>query len=114
MDILFSTSEAVPFCKTGGLGDVCGSLPVELSRQGHQITLVIPAFRQAFHSGQTIQPTGVEFEVPIGRKMVPGRFLKSFLPASKVPVYLVDQPAYYDRWELYGEDGGRYIDNCER
>ena len=114
MDILFSTTETVPFCKTGGLGDVCGSLPVELSRQGHQVTLIIPAFRQALQCGQTIQPTGVEFEVPIGRKSVPGRFLKSFLPASEVPVYLVDQPDYFDRRELYGEDGDDYKDNCER
>ena len=114
MDILFSTSEAAPFCKTGGLGDVCGSLPVELSRQGHQVALVLPAFRQVFHCGQTIRQTGVEFEVPIGRKSVPGRFLKSFLPGSKVPVYLVDQSDYFDRGELYGEDGNGYIDNCER
>ena len=114
MDILFSTSEAVPFCKTGGLGDVCGSLPVELSRQGHHVTLVIPAFRQALQCGQTIEPTGVDFEVPIGRKSVPGRFFKSFLPGSKVPVYLVDQPDYFDRGELYGEDGEDYKDNCER
>ena len=33
MKILYAASEAVPFCKTGGLADVAGSLPAALSRQ---------------------------------------------------------------------------------
>ena len=32
MKILFAASEAFPFCKTGGLADVAGSLPVSLPR----------------------------------------------------------------------------------
>ena len=31
MKVLFATSEAVPFCKTGGLADVAGSLPQALA-----------------------------------------------------------------------------------
>jgi starch synthase len=112
--ILFATTEAVPFCKTGGLGDVCGSLPVELAKLGHEPVVVMPAFRQALHSGRPIEPTGVQFEISIGRKTVTGTFLRSSLPGSEVPVYLVEQQYYYDRPELYGEDGHDYKDNCER
>lgn len=114
MNLLFATSEAAPFCKTGGLGDVCGSLPVELSNLGHQATMVLPAFRQALNSGEPIESTGVEFTVSIGRKQVTGRFLKSRLPGSDVTVYLVEQPEYFDRAELYWENGSDYKDNCER
>ncbi|MEX2318166.1 MAG: glycogen synthase GlgA [Pirellulales bacterium] len=114
MNVLFATTEAVPFCKTGGLGDVCGSLPLELARLGHQPVVVLPAFRQALNSGQPIEPTGVEFEVPIGRKMVTGTFLRSSLPGGNVPVYLVKQDQYYDRPELYWTGGRDYKDNCER
>ncbi len=53
--ILFATTEAVPFCKTGGLGDVCGSLPVELAKLGHEPVIVMPAFRQALNSGRAIR-----------------------------------------------------------
>ncbi|NOY30797.1 MAG: glycogen synthase GlgA [Planctomycetes bacterium] len=114
MNVLFATAEAVPFCKTGGLGDVCGSLPRELAKQGHQPTVILPAFRQVFESGAEIEPTGVTFQVPIGQKRVEGQFLRGRLPDSKVPVYFVDQPEYFDRPQLYGEEGEDYRDNCER
>jgi len=114
VNILFATAEAFPFSKTGGLGDVCGSLPRELARLGHRPVVVLPAFRQAFRSGMSIESTGVEFDVLIGQKRVKGQFLRSELPDSKVPVYLVQQADYYDRPELYREDGDDYRDNCER
>ncbi len=114
MNILFATAEAVPFAKTGGLGDVCGSLPRELAKLGHQPTLILPAFRQVFEAGIHIESTGITIEVPIGQKRVQGRILRSQLPNSEVPVYFVEQANYYDRPQLYGEDGEDYRDNCER
>jgi starch synthase len=74
----------------------------------------LPAFRQALHSGQPIEATGVTFEIPIGQKQVTGQLLRSKLPDSDVPVYLVEQNDYYDRPQLYGEEGEDYRDNCER
>jgi len=114
VNILFATAEAVPFCKTGGLGDVCGSLPRELVHWGHQPVILLPAFRQVFRSSNPIESTGVRFTVPIGQKQVEGQFLQSRLPDSEVPVFFVDQPDYYDREQLYGENGEEYKDNCER
>ena len=42
MKILYATSEAVPFCKTGGLADVAGSLPPALAAEGAEIAAVPP------------------------------------------------------------------------
>jgi starch synthase len=114
LKILIATSEAVPFAKTGGLADVCGSLPIELEKLGHEPIVILPAYRQMRSSGMPIEPSGVHFEVPIGSKTVSGTFLKSHLPGSSVPVYLVHQDHYYDRAELYQDDGQDYRDNCER
>jgi starch synthase len=114
VNILFATTEAVPFCKTGGLGDVCGSLPRELAALGHHVSMVLPAFRQALDAGQRVEPTGVSFELPLGRKLVRGSFLRSQLPDCDVPVYLVEQDYYFDRPELYRASGADYQDNCER
>ncbi len=114
MNILFATAEVVPFCKTGGLGDVCGSLPRALEKLGHRPVIILPAFRQVFESGLPIEPTGVEFEIPIGQKQVQGQYLQSMLPGSNVPVYFVDNPGYYDREDFYHDQGEDYRDNCER
>ena len=40
MKILFATSEAVPFCKTGGLADVAGSLPQALAEAGNEVEVI--------------------------------------------------------------------------
>jgi starch synthase len=114
VNILVATSEAVPFAKTGGLADVCGALPIELDRLGHQTAVILPAYRQIRCCGQAVEPLGIDFIVPIGSKMVTGHLLRSTLPGGKVPVYLVQQDQYYDRDELYSVDGKDYIDNCER
>jgi starch synthase len=112
--ILLATSEAVPFSKTGGLADVCGALPVELARLGHQVAVIVPGYRQSHYCSQPIEPLGIEFIVPVGSKMVAGHLLRSWLPGHTVPVYLIDQDQYFDRDQLYGTDGKDYIDNCER
>ncbi|MEX2560608.1 MAG: glycogen synthase GlgA [Pirellulales bacterium] len=114
MNILLATSEAVPFAKTGGLADVSAALPVELARLGHAPVVMLPAYSQAMTCGQPIEPTGVELSIPIGSKMVEGTLLKSKLPGSQVPVYLVRQDDYYQRADLYGSGGVDYVDNCER
>ncbi len=114
MNILLATSEAVPFAKTGGLADVCGALPVELTRLGHQASLILPAYRQSRYCGQKIEPLGIDFIVPIGSKMVTGRLLRSVMPDRKTPAYLVEQDQYFDRDQLYSIDGKDYVDNCER
>lgn len=43
-NIVFVTSEAAPYSKTGGLGDVCGSLPIALAARGHRVMVVSPRY----------------------------------------------------------------------
>ena len=114
MNILFATSEAVPFAKTGGLADVCGALPAEMARLGHRSAVILPGYRAARYCAQPIDSLGIDFIVPIGGRTVSGHLAKSRLPGVDVPVYLVEQDQYFDRDELYSVDGKGYIDNCER
>ena len=114
MNILIASSEVAPFSKTGGLADVCGALPGALRSLGHRPVVFTPAYQQVLRSGAPLEPTDVTFEIPIGSKVVIGHLLKGVIPGSQATVYFVDQPEYYDRAQLYQEEGIDYKDNCER
>lgn len=43
-NIVFITAEAAPYSKTGGLGDVCGSLPIALAGRGHRVMVLSPRY----------------------------------------------------------------------
>lgn len=43
-NIIFVTAEASSYSKTGGLGDVCGSLPIALAARGHRVMVVSPRY----------------------------------------------------------------------
>ena len=114
MNIAFVSSEVVPFAKTGGLADVVEALPRELEKLGHHPVVFVPAYRQTRQCGLPIEETDIEVSVVVGAKVVPGRLLLSRLPNSQVPVYLIQQDDYFDRPQLYRENGHDYKDNCER
>jgi starch synthase len=114
MHVAFVASEAVPFAKTGGLGDVLGALPRAVERLGHTASVFLPCYRRVRSAGPALAPLPVTLRIPVGPQLVEGRIYESRLPGSNVAVYLIDQPRYFDRDGLYGQHGRDYDDNCER
>ncbi len=114
MNIVLASSEVVPFAKTGGLADVCGSLPQQLSALGNRVSIFLPGYRPVVYGDFTLYETGIKLEIPLGHKVVEGRLLRTTLPGSAVEVWVVAQDEYFDRDALYGEKGSDYEDNCER
>ena len=118
MRIVFASSEAVPFSKTGGLADVATALPKSLALIGHDVSLITPYYPQVIKKNgaevPAIEQTGISFRVAVGSKFVDGRILRSTLPGSRVTVFLIEQPYYFDRPGLYVELDQDYRDNCER
>jgi starch synthase len=106
--ILMIASEALPFSKTGGLGDVLGALPIALGKLGHRVTLVTPKYRggTAHGSSRTIQVPG------LAGMSSPTTLIERPL-AENVTAVLVDRPELYDRESLYGV-GGDYPDSPRR
>jgi starch synthase len=125
MRLLLAASEVVGFAKTGGLADVAGSLPRALRRRGHDCAVLLPLYRSCRAGKAPLEPTPHTFQVPIVDRVVTGRLWRGTLPGSDVPVYLVEQPGYFERDDpaagrglyQYTLPGGRkhdYPDNCER
>ena len=125
MKVLLAASEVVGFAKTGGLADVAGSLPRALARRGHECAVILPLYHCTRRASVPPQPTQHAFDVLIGGRTVPGRLWRSTLPGSTIPVYLVEQPQYFERddpaqgrglyqWTTPRGEKQDYPDNCER
>ena len=120
MKIAIVASEVAPFSKTGGLADVAGALPIALSHLGHEVVVITPLYRAARESaarlGMELEECNVSAHFPVGGSEQEVHFVKSRLPGSKVPVFLLANENYYSRAGLYvnpatNED---YPDNSER
>lgn len=111
MRVLFCAPEVVPLAKTGGLADVAGALPVALAERGVDVRVAMPRYRAV--PMEKANPLG-SVAATVGGDAVEGTLSEIRLPGSEVPVWLIDQPRYFDREGLYGEGGKDYPDNLSR
>ncbi|MFN0199249.1 MAG: glycogen synthase GlgA [Planctomycetaceae bacterium] len=118
MKILFASSEAVPYSKTGGLADVSAALSRALAQCGAEVWVITPNYKSVSkyleQHGVTPIRCGAQLRIRLGNKLVEGQLFTTVLPGTSVPVILVDQPGYYQRPDLYQNGGHDYADNCER
>lgn len=103
MKVAFVASEVVPFAKTGGLADVSGALPKELSKLGTDIKIFMPKYDviDEVKNNLSYNWTVGEFHVIINNRKHPVHIFSGFLPNSNVEVYFVDSPHYFHRDKLY-------------
>ena len=114
MKIAMISPEIVPFAKTGGLADVVGTLALALERRGHELSLIMPAYRSVLRGDFSLEETGEKCFVPISKRQEEGAILKTRLDDHGV-VYLIRNDRYFDRESLYGTPHqGDYSDNAER
>jgi starch synthase len=113
MRILLASSEAHPYSKTGGLADMVGALAKTLVRVGNRVGVVTPLYagiREGF-PGLRQLPLPADFQLGSQRFRAS---LWSLEPMPGLTVYFVDQPAFYERGDLYQEHGVDYPDNAAR
>lgn len=108
MKILYVVSEAAPFVKTGGLGDVAGSLPAALSKEGHDVCVMLPLYSKISEEWRGKMEFLFHTDVTLAwRKQYCGVFK---LEHDGVTYYFLDNEYYFSRPKVYGEfdDGERF------
>ena len=105
--ILFVTSEAAPYVKTGGLGEVAAALPKALVRKGYDVRVVLPLyFNIPGEFRRTMQYLGCCYVSLAWRYQYCGVFTHMY---DGVRYYFIDNEYYFKRNGLYG-----HYDDAER
>ncbi len=112
LKILFAASEAHPLIKTGGLGDVAGALPLEISKHHAEVRVVLPAYRDII--AKVGRLTLVSSQISPDHPSV--RILEGKFNNSNVILWLVDAPHLFDRdGQPYSDKNGNdWPDNAQR
>ena len=108
MNVVFASAEAVPFVKTGGLGDVAGSLPAALQKAGANVIVMVPLYGTISDEYKSKMEHVTEFYVSLGwRNEYCGL---ERLIHNGVTYLFVDNKRYFDRDYPYGffDDGERF------
>lgn len=111
--IMFVTSEAHPLIKTGGLGDVSGSLPAALESLHHDVRLVLPAYQSVLEKLTDVRSiASLRLSAPFSSV----RILEAVMPDTQVKLWLIDAPECFNRAgnPYQGPDGQDWSDNAFR
>ncbi|KAL2921818.1 Starch synthase 1 chloroplastic/amyloplastic [Bienertia sinuspersici] len=112
LNIVFVTSEAAPYSKTGGLGDVCGSLPISLAARGHRVMVVSPRYIHGT-AADKIYAGAFDADCRINVNCFGGPQEVAFFHEYKdgVDWVFVDHPSYHRPGNPYGDSFGAFGDN---
>lgn len=107
MKVLFIAAESTPFVKTGGLGDVVGSLPRALKKEGIDARVVIPLYPGIDREKYNINFVKYIY-VSLGWRQVYCGIFETVYKGVKF--YFIDNEQYFNRHNIYGEidDGERF------
>lgn len=102
LKVLFLSAEVAPFAKTGGLGDIGGSLPKALRALGHDVRVMMPAYKNIESGYPGVEAAPIRLDVPTNFGDIPAGVFQGTLPDSDVPIYFIAEWHLFNRPTLYG------------
>lgn len=114
MKILMAASEVAPLAESGDLGLSVGALARALSRNGHDVSVVVPFYR-CIRENKSVgaRKSKIRFSVDLGSSVLPCEIWEAPGPDG-VKLLFVARDEFFDRSGLYGTDGRDYQDNAAR
>ncbi len=117
MNVLFTASEAVPFCKTGGLADVAGELPRALQgllpgKNKSKIIRFLPKYSSIDSRKFSLSKIPGKIKIPIGETIEEGEVYHH--QEKNLSTFFVENKKYFDRPGIYGQSARDFEDNDER
>ncbi|PYQ25526.1 MAG: hypothetical protein DMF56_27325 [Acidobacteria bacterium] len=107
MRVVFASAEVSPIAKTGGLGDVCGSLPKALQKLGHDVVVFMPFYRQARQwfekSGAPLHPLMPTQVIAWANWIAEATYLRASLPGTDIPIVFVANDFFFERDQIYSD-----------
>ena len=104
--ILFVTSEAVPFIKTGGLADVAGTLPKYFDREKYDVRVILPKYASMKGEWKDKLQYRTHFEMQLAWRNMYVGVLETEIDG--IPFYFIDNEYYFSggwpyediRWDI--------------
>ena len=118
LKVCYVSSEVVPFTPSGELAFYSKSLPVALKEMEQDIRLMMPKYKSINERKYVLREVIRlrEVNVTLNGDAKPANGKTAFLPNSKVHVYFLSVPEYFDKKGVYSDPktGKEYKDNAER
>ncbi|PIX14862.1 MAG: glycogen synthase, partial [Elusimicrobia bacterium CG_4_8_14_3_um_filter_50_9] len=109
MEVVFLSSEVVPFAKTGGLADVGRALPDALAEAGLKVNVFMPLYGTVETKKSGIKKIKT-LKLSLGAK----KYVYEICGKKEkgVSFYFIKQKTFFDREGIYGSSLGDYPDNA--
>lgn len=107
LKVLFVSSEVSPFAKSGGLGDVAGSLPIALKKAGVDVRVVFPKYKNIKQKYLDTANYIDSFVVDLGWRT---QSASIYSLENEVPTFVIENDYYFGRdgYYGYGDDNERF------
>lgn len=112
MNILFISSEIIPFASSGGLGDVCAALPKALTSMNINVIRVMPLYGFINKTEHKIINTDIPLKIKFSDMTFVGNVYKNI--ENNLTTYFIQSDDFFERDGIYCDEFGDYHDNFQR
>ena len=114
MEILYVSAEVAPFSKAGGLADVVGALPEEISKMGRKVVVITPFYSVIDEKKYAIKFSGIKGNIQLSDNYFEYD-LYQYKDESGVDIFFVKNDYFFHRAGIYTDETGEgFTDNIKR